>query len=148
MIQSNAGRTGGKSPKIRLSRLASGVTQGVKDRVRDSANATAAGIADIADALDRAGEELDARQRTFASQLARESASGLSGLAGVISDRSADEMLDAARDFGRRHPTTFLAVCVLTGFALGRIATATPPSEPAGSYPLEDGADAAPAARI
>ena len=98
------------------------------EAARDQADAAkdeaAAGLAAFSDALKAARSELSDRKLGFAGDMLTQAADGLEGFSRALEGRSSAEMLEAARDFGRRNPMGFIAGSVLAGFALGRVAAA------------------------
>ncbi|HEX4740100.1 MAG TPA: hypothetical protein VH353_02085 [Caulobacteraceae bacterium] len=80
---------------------------------------------DFASAIRKAGEDLSESDQTMAARLVRQAADGLEHLSHSLADRRPHEILDAARDFGRRNPFAFAAGAVLLGVALGRVARST-----------------------
>lgn len=80
---------------------------------------------DFASAIRKAGVELSESDQTMAARLVRQAADGLEHLSHSLADRRPHEILDAARDFGRRNPVAFAAGAVLLGVALGRLARST-----------------------
>jgi hypothetical protein len=112
-----------------------------QDRVRAEAQKSAqtAGktLGDFANAIRRAGEELDQAEQTPASRVVRQAAEGLEGLSRNLAEKEPGELLDAVRDFGRKNPMAFIGGAVLLGVALGRFARA---SDTAAAAPrLRDG---------
>jgi hypothetical protein len=100
-----------------------------QDRVRAEAQkgAQTAGktLGDFANAIRRAGDELDAAEQTPASRLVRQAAEGLEGLSRGLAEKQPGELLDTVRDFGRKNPVAFIGGAVLLGVALGRLARAS-----------------------
>ena len=88
----------------------------------------------FADAIRAASEELSARQPGAVADMVGQAAGGLEELSRSLHNRSAAEMLDSVREFGRRNPSAFIAGSVLAGFALVRLAApasaATGPGAP------------------
>ncbi len=95
------------------------------------------GLAQFAEAVERAGSELEKHDQTLASQVVREAASGLSRLSKSIGGSSTGELVNSFRDFGRANPAAFIGGAVLLGVALGRFARAAPPQ----TRPQAGGAD-------
>lgn len=91
--------------------------------IRDEATA---GLSAFSDALKAASEQLSGKKLGFAGDVVQQAAGGLENLARSLEGRSPGEMLEGIRDFGRQNPVGFIAGSVLAGFALGRIAAATP----------------------
>lgn len=96
-------------------------------------------LGDFANAIRRAGDELDQSDQSMATQLVRQAADGLEGFARSVSDKRPEELLDAVRDFGRRNPTAFIAGSVLAGIALGRFLKSSAPSASASPGAMADG---------
>jgi hypothetical protein len=95
-------------------------------------------IGDFASAIRKAGEDLSRSDQTMAGQVVRQAADGLEHLSRSLADKRPHEILDAARDFGRRNPVAFAAGAMLLGVALGRLARSTgadggDPTSPGGS---------------
>ncbi len=118
-----------------------------QDRVRAEAQkgARTAGktLGDFANAIRRAGEELDQAEQTPASRVVRQAAEGLEGLSRNLAEKQPDELLDAVRDFGRKNPMAFIGGAVLLGVALGRFARASdaapaPPTLPEADLSLAE----------
>jgi len=107
-----------------------------QDRVRAEAQkgAQTAGktLGDFANAIRKAGDELDQAEQTPASRLVRQAAEGLEGVSRSLAEKDPGELLDTVRDFGRRNPVAFIGGAVLLGVALGRLARASDaaPSRP------------------
>lgn len=85
-----------------------------------------AGLSTFSHALEKAGEDLKGDNLSLAADLVSQAASGLGGLARSLEGKSPVEMLGAVRTFGRQNPVGFVAISVLAGFALGRVASAAP----------------------
>lgn len=77
-------------------------------------------LGDFAGAIRRAGDELSQNDHSPAARLVGQAADGLERLSLSLADKQPEELLDAVRDFGRRHPMAFIAGGVLVGVALGR----------------------------
>lgn len=88
---------------------------------------TAEGLRTFADAVRDASDKLAERQPGMVTDLIRQAAGGLEAMSDTLQRKSASEMLDQVRDFGRRHPTAFIAGTVLAGFALGRFVSTSGP---------------------
>lgn len=109
--------------------LASDTRQQASQKLDQRKQEAAGTIHDFADAIRRAGDELGQRDRSMPARLASQAAESLEGISRAVADRSPGEMIDAARDFGRRNPTAMLAGSLLVGFAVGRFLRSTAPSE-------------------
>lgn len=88
-------------------------------------------LGDFASAIRRAGDELSQADQSPAARLVGQAADGLERLSLSLADKQPEDLLDAVRDFGRRHPMAFIAGGVLVGVALGRFVRA---SETDGQY--------------
>jgi hypothetical protein len=84
-------------------------------------------IHDFADAVHRAGDELNQRDQTMAARLVSRAAEGLEDVSRTLADKRPSEMVEGLRDFGRRNPAAFLAGSVLLGVALGRFLRSSRP---------------------
>jgi hypothetical protein len=97
-----------------------------QDRVRAEAQrgTQAAGrtLGDFANAVRRAGDELGQADQSPASRLVLKAADGLETFSRSLADKDPGDLLNAVRDFGRRHPAAFIGGAVLAGLALGRFA--------------------------
>lgn len=91
--------------------------------LRDEATA---GLTAFSDALKAASEQLSGKKLGFAGDVVQQAAGGLENLARSLEGRSPGEMLEGIRSFGRQNPVGFIAGSMLAGFALGRVAAATP----------------------
>lgn len=79
----------------------------------------------FAEAVRTAGEQLAEKEQGTAARLVREAAGGLEQLSNTLAQKSVEEIIHDARDFGRRNPTAFIAGTVLAGIALGRFVRST-----------------------
>lgn len=77
-------------------------------------------LGDFAGAIRKAGDELSQADQSPAAKLVGQAADGLERLSLSLADKQPEDLLDAVRDFGRRHPMAFIAGGVLVGVALGR----------------------------
>lgn len=82
-------------------------------------------LGDFANAIRRAGDELAERDQSPAARMIGQAADGLENLSRNLAGKQPEELLDAVRDFGRRHPAAFIGGAVLAGIALGRFVRAT-----------------------
>ena len=110
--------------------FASSARQQASQRVDQRKQEAAGTIHDFADAIRRAGDELGQRDRGMPARLMTQAAESLEGMSRTLADRSPGQMIDAARDYGRRNPTAFLAGAVLVGLAIGRFLRSTAPYSP------------------
>lgn len=100
-----------------------------QDRVRAEAQrgtqAATKTLGDFANAVRRAGDELEQHDQSPASRLVRQAADGLESLSRNLADKEPGDLLNAVRDFGRKNPAAFIGGAVLVGLALGRFARAS-----------------------
>jgi hypothetical protein len=78
-------------------------------------------ITDFASAVRHAGDELARQDQSVAGRVVKQAADGLEHLSHSLSDKQPNELIDAAREFGRRNPVAFAAGAVLLGITLGRL---------------------------
>jgi ElaB/YqjD/DUF883 family membrane-anchored ribosome-binding protein len=90
-------------------------------------------ITTFASAVRHAGDELAREDQSVAGRVVKQAADGLEHLSHSLSDKRPNELIDAARDFGRRNPVAFAAGAVLLGIALGRLVRSSEPDAVAGS---------------
>jgi hypothetical protein len=107
----------------------SSARQQAASRVEQRKQKVTGTIHDFADAVRRAGDELNQRDQTMAARLVSRAAEGLEDVSRTLADKRPSEMVDGLRDFGRRNPTAFLAGSVLLGVALGRFLRSSKPEE-------------------
>jgi hypothetical protein len=86
-------------------------------------------IGDFANAIRRASDDLNQHNQGMAAQLLTRGADSLEGLSHTLDGKSPGEMLNAVRDFGRRHPVAFIGGAVLAGLAVGRFVRSSMPEE-------------------
>jgi hypothetical protein len=102
------------------------------DRAEQTKETASRTVADFANAVRRAADELSQSDQSAASRIVQQAANGLESLSRSVSDKRPEELLDAVRDFGRRNPTAFVAGSVLIGLALARFVRSS-------AQPKEDG---------
>lgn len=105
----------------------SSARQQAASRVEQRKQQVTGTIHDFADAVRRAGDELNQRDQTMAARLVSRAAEGLEDVSRTLADKRPSEMVDGLRDFGRRNPTAFIAGSVLLGVALGRFLRSSKP---------------------
>lgn len=107
-----------------------------QDRVRaetqKGTQAATKTLGDFANAVRRAGDDLEQHDQSPASRLVRQAADGLESLSRNLADKEPGDLLNAVRDFGRKNPAAFIGGAVLVGLAVGRFARATEPEQPQG----------------
>lgn len=114
-----------QSVKDEASQIAADTKTRASETVAEKQQAVGGALQGFADAIRTASDQLGERDQTQASNLVRQAADGLEGLARNVSDKSAQEMLTAARSFGRSNPTALLIGSVVAGVALGRFLRST-----------------------
>jgi exonuclease VII large subunit len=109
------------------------------DQIEQQKRAASQSIQAFAQAVRRASDELKSQDQTAAAQLIQQAAGGLESLSETLSNRSFGDMVDMARDFGRRNPMALAGGAALLGLALGRVArTATAGNGSHESHALPD----------
>lgn len=86
-------------------------------------------MGDFANAIRRAGDDLQANNPGVAAQLLARGADSIEGLSRTIDGKTPGEMLNAVRDFGRRHPMAFIGGAALLGLAVGRFVRSSMPED-------------------
>lgn len=84
-------------------------------------------LRNFAEAVRHAGDELGEKEPGVISEIVREAAHGLERFTDTLARKQPSEVFGAMRDFGQRHPGTFLAGSMLVGFALTRLVTTQAP---------------------
>jgi hypothetical protein len=131
-------KTGGRKAKAKAALGKAGETikheaqsfaQAAQERARTEAErrtlAGARTLGDFANAIRKAGDELAGQDQSPAARIVRKAADGLESLSRDLADKPPEELLDAVRDFGRRHPGALIGGAVLAGIALGRFVRAS-----------------------
>jgi len=125
--QGNSGTMGGI--KDRLSEGAQALGSQAKEQassyVESGKSAVTDSLEQFAQAIRKASDELSRQDQSMAAQMIRQAANGLEGLSRSIEGTEIDDVIRAARQFGRRNPTVLIGGAVLAGLALGRFARAS-----------------------
>lgn len=109
------------------------------DKAREVAEhqktAVASQVAGVADAIGKVADELETTKGP-GSEYARMIADNAQRLSSTIGDKSVDELLGIAQDFGRKQPAAFIGAAALLGFVASRFVMASasrtaPPAEAA-----------------
>lgn len=95
-----------------------------KDKIESGKRAAADQIAEIADAIDMAGAQLDQSQPTLANYASR-LADGVGGLATRLRDDSIEDLYRDIRQVATRHPGMFLLGSAAVGLVIARFMKAT-----------------------
>lgn len=95
-----------------------------RDKIESGKRSAADQIDQVAQALNRAGEELNQSQPTLANY-ASQIASSVSTFANRLRDGNMDDLIADTRELARRNPGLFLLGGVALGFALSRFLKAS-----------------------
>jgi hypothetical protein len=82
-------------------------------------------LSGIASAITKVADELDTGDQAVIARYARDLANGIDRMSGTVRSRDVDDLLGAARDFGRNQPVAFLGMAALAGFVASRFALAS-----------------------
>lgn len=96
----------------------------IQDALEEQKAAGAERARRIADAIDRAGDEIG-KEIPFVGDAMRRAAHELEDIAEAVRDREPSELLDVAQDFARRQPALFAGAIGLVGFAAVRFLMAS-----------------------
>jgi len=99
--------------------LAEKATGSIKEAVSDNEDAAATYVSTLAQAIRRAGKELD-NELPLAGSYIRQAASQVENVAGYIRTGDFNDLVRSARAFARREPTAFVGIATLAGFAAVR----------------------------
>lgn len=108
----------------RASNLKKRLKEDGRQKVESGKRAAADHIAEIADAIDVAGAQLDQSQPTLAGYASR-LADGVSSLAVRLREDSVEDLYHEARRVAARHPAMFLLGSAAVGLALARFLKAS-----------------------
>lgn len=117
----------GRAVKQEVSGIADYAGRKALDQIDSQKQAAVDTLGEFANALRQAGGELADHDRTLAGRMVKQAADGLEQFSRSVADKRPEEMLDAVRDFGRRHPITFVAGSVLAGVAIARFLRSSNP---------------------
>jgi hypothetical protein len=84
-------------------------------------------LGEFGDVIRRAADDLSERNQGMAAQVVRQAADSLEGLTRNLEGKTPGDLLNSARDFGRRHPVAFIGGTVLLGLAVGRFIRSSMP---------------------
>ena len=127
--------------------IASEVQHQAADQFEHHRQTASKSMTDFAAAIRKAGEELEQHDQSPVARLLNQGAQSLEGLSRSLMDKKPEELMEAARTFGRENPIAFGAGAVLLGLAAGRLlrsseqhspsrsatGPATPPPEQSGA---------------
>lgn len=125
---STAGTRGGRAANLKKRLREDG-----KQKIESGKRAAADQIAEIADAIDAAGAQLDQSQPTLASY-ASKLADGVGGLATHLREDSIEDLYYQVRQLASRHPGMLLLGSAAVGIVLARFMKATGPHDLEASY--------------
>ena len=108
----------------KASNLKRRLQQDSKDKIESGKRAAADQIAEIADAIDMAGAQLDQSQPTLANYASR-LADGVGGLATRLREDSIEDLYRDIRQVATRHPGMFLLGSAALGLMISRFMKAT-----------------------
>ena len=112
-----------------VSSNSSGITERIKQDGKQKLESTKRSAADqidqVAQALSRAGEELNQSQPTLANYAAQ-FASSISTFSNRVRDGNIDDLVSDARQLAHRNPGLFIAGGVALGFVVSRFLKASP----------------------
>lgn len=116
----------------RASNLKQRLQQDGKQKIESGKRAAADQIADIADAIDVAGSQLDQSQPTLANYAAK-IANGVGGLATHLREDSIEDIYREVRQLATRHPGMFLLGSAALGVVVARFMKASGEDRDAGA---------------
>jgi hypothetical protein len=136
----NFGETGDLSPKEvaaaagekvkeEVATFAAAAQEKVSSEVEEKTAQARQTLGDFAAAVRRAGDDLSEHDQSVAGRVVKQAADGLENLARSLTDKRPEQLLDAAREFGRRNPTAFIVGGILLGIAAGRFLRSSAPDE-------------------
>lgn len=115
----------GTAARQKAAELASEAKAAAYNKAESVQNQASSSLQTFAAAVRSAGDQLAESEQGAAARLVREAANGLEQLSNTLANKRVEEVLDDVRDFGRHHPTAFIAGSVLAGIALGRFIRST-----------------------
>ena len=102
----------------------SDVTDKARDAAEDQKTFVAAQVDGVADAVSRVADELETSNGPTA-HYARMIADNAQQLSNTIRDKSVDQLIGMAQDFGRKQPAAFIGAAALLGFVASRFVMAS-----------------------
>lgn len=121
----------------------SDATDKAREVAEDQKTVVASQVAGVADAIGKVADELETTKGP-GSEYARMIADNAQRLSSTIGDKSVDELLGMAQDFGRKQPAAFIGAAALLGFVASRFVMAS--ASRAAAYPAGAATPSAPAA--
>jgi ElaB/YqjD/DUF883 family membrane-anchored ribosome-binding protein len=102
----------------------SGVAGKARGMAEDEKTFVAGQVDDVAEAMSRVADELDGSNGPSA-RYARMIADNAEQLSNTIRDKSVDQLIGMAQDFGRKQPAAFIGAAALLGFVASRFVMAS-----------------------
>ena len=121
---SSTARSGTTSPGSRAANLKQRITKDGKEKIESGKRAAADQIAEIADAIDLAGSQLDQSQPTLANY-ATQLANGVGTFATRLREDSIEDLYRDMRQLATRHPGMFLLGSAAIGLVAARFMKAS-----------------------
>jgi hypothetical protein len=128
-------RSGKNTPGSRAANLKQRIKQDGKDKIETGKRAAADQIAEIADAIDLAGSQLDQSQPTLANY-ATQLASSVGTLATRLREDSIEDLYQDMRQLATRHPGMFLLGSAAIGLVAARFMKASAEQQSLGGEDL------------
>lgn len=126
------------STRARASHLKQRLKQDGREKVESGKRAAADQIAEIADAIDLAGSQLDQSQPTLANY-ASKLADGVGSLAARLREDSIEDLYREVRQLATRHPGMFVLGSAALGLVIARFMKASGDEEYAVEYSADEG---------
>lgn len=117
---SEIAREGLDTAKQKASELTEGAREEISERGEQIKGRTAHAIGALAKGLRSAHEDMKQDGPEYLHGIVELAADGLDDVSERLDRSSANDLVQAARDFGRRNPVAFVAGSVLLGFAVAR----------------------------
>lgn len=116
--------TSGSAPSLAdtATNIGSDIKDGALDGARSAQRRTSESMHTFAEAIRKAGDELQDKDEGPVAQLLSHAAGGLDQMSRAIGQKRLEDIVTDVRSFGREHPGAFVMGSVLLGVALGRFA--------------------------
>lgn len=116
--------TSGSAPSLAdtATNIGSDIKHGALDGARSAQRRTSESMHTFAEAIRKAGDELQDKDEGPVAQLLSHAAGGLDQMSRAIGQKRLEDIVTDVRSFGREHPGAFVMGSVLLGVALGRFA--------------------------
>jgi hypothetical protein len=128
-------RAAADTVKGEVATFASDAREKVADQAQGAAETATRTLGEFAAAIKKAGDELSQHDQSMAGKMVKQAGDGLENLARSMADKGPEELMDAAREFGRRNPVAFVAGGLLLGLAAGRFLRSSTPSTSGSAAP-------------